>query len=38
MQQYQLFFNILDIDYKILDDLKYKDIELLNIQAYFEII
>ena len=32
MTQYQLFFNILDIDYKILDDLKYKDIELLNIQ------
>jgi hypothetical protein len=31
MQQYQLFFNILDIDYHILEKLKYKDIELLNI-------
>lgn len=31
MKQYQLFFNILDIDYHILEKLKYKDIELLNI-------
>jgi hypothetical protein len=31
MEQYQLFFNILDIDYNILERLKYKDIELLNI-------
>lgn len=30
---YNLFFNLLDIDYAILERLKYKDIELLNLHV-----
>jgi hypothetical protein len=30
---YSLFFNLLDIDYAILERLKYKDIELLNLNV-----